>query len=383
MEMATTPKDIGLEPSGSDDDRILPKRRTSRRKKRITKYGNGDVVAAREHLLVVLIPALNEQETIGKVIGEIPPANEIPGIDAVKVVVVDDGSNDETAIRAWRAGATDVIRHPGSRGLAAVFDHGVTEALSLEADIVVTLDGDGQHDPTELAHLVEPIVRGEADIVVGARPLGDSSQGSLVRRLGNRLGSWLVCKMLDEDLTDLTSGYRAFSREALTRLHVSSRFTYTLDTLIQASGKRLRMTEVQIPARDRVHGESRMTHSIIRYVGHTANQAFRTAFHLNPLRIMGRTSAFFAVAAVGMTVWFLLSYANGGSHLPSLLAVVLLTLMAGGLLVCGLLADGINSNRRLLEDVLYRLKRSDVSSEYLSEEADEFGFTAEESADEL
>lgn len=308
--------------------------------------------------LVVVIPALNEQETIGQVVADLPRV--IPGIGSLEVVVVDDGSADLTADRAHAAGAT-VARHPGNRGLVTAFNRGTTEALGRGADIVVTLDADGQHDPGAIPRLIAPILAGTADLVVAVRPLADPTQGSPVRRVGNRVGSWVARRLLDVPVSDVTSGYRAFSREALMQLHVSTGYTYTLETLIQAARKRLRMTEVVVPARRRAVGTSRMTHSIVRYVGRTANQAFRTTLHTNPLSAFGRLAAGFGVSAALTTGWFLVSYAEGGMHLPALLAAVLLAGFAVALLVCGLLADGISSNRRLLEDTLHRIKRMEAA----------------------
>jgi glycosyltransferase involved in cell wall biosynthesis len=308
--------------------------------------------------LVVLIPALNEQEMIGRVVSEVP--RKIPGVGRVKVIVIDDGSEDLTADRAWAAGVDHVARHPGNRGLAAAFSRGATEALARHADVVVTLDADGQHDPSLMPRLVAPIVAGVADLVVAARPLDDSTQGSPLRRLGNRLGSWMARRVLRVPLSDVTSGYRAFSREALMHMHITSGYTYTLDTLIQAASKRLRVVEIVAPARPRTVGTSRMTHSLVRYVARTGNQAFRTTLHANPLRAFGRLSSVFALAATAVTAWFLMSYASGGLHLPALLAAMLLAIVAAALLICGLLADGISSNRRLLEDALHRIKRMEA-----------------------
>src|SRR5947209_2885770 len=176
--------------------------------------------------LVVMIPALNEQETIGHVVASVP--RRVRGVGLVEVLVLDDGSDDMTRDRALAAGADGIVRHAGNRGLAAAFNHGATEALARGAEIVATLDGDGQHDPAALPDLVAPILRGIADVVVAARPLSDPSQGSRLRRAGNRAGSAVARRMLGVPLSDVTSGYRAFSREALLQVHVSSGFTYTL-----------------------------------------------------------------------------------------------------------------------------------------------------------
>jgi glycosyltransferase involved in cell wall biosynthesis len=304
--------------------------------------------------LVVVIPALNEEESVASVIREIPRSLE--GIGSIEVIVVDDGSTDSTRERAMAEGAS-VVRHLSNRGLAASFNDGASAALQAGADIVVTLDGDGQHDPAAIPSLIGPILSGEADLVIASRPLHNASQGTLTRRVGNRMGTAFFRRMLSSPLRDVTSGYRALSRDALTHLHAVSRFTYTLDILLQASAKRMRIEEVTVPARERLHGTSRMTYSISRYVARVANQALRTAYHLDPMRVLGRASAYLAGAAIVATGWFVISYAHGGLHLSSLLASIILWLMALGLFVGGLIADGINANRRLLEEILYRQKR--------------------------
>jgi Glycosyl transferase family 2 len=311
--------------------------------------------------VAVLIPALNEQETIGRVVREIP--RRLEGVAAVEVIVIDDGSDDLTADRALAAGVDLVARHPGNRGLAAAFNRGTTEALKRGADIVVTLDADGQHDPTAMPRLLEPILAGGADIVVAARPLTDPTQGSTVRRLGNRLGSWFARRVMHVPLSDVTSGYRAFTREALLQLHISGGFTYTLETLVQAAGKRLRMAEVISPARERAHGTSRMTRSVVRYIAQTGGQAVRTVLHTNPMRAFGRMAAVCGVGSILATTWFLTAYASGGLHLPLLLGAMLLAITAAALLICGLLADGISSNRRLIEDALHRIKRIEAADQ--------------------
>jgi hypothetical protein len=309
--------------------------------------------------VVVLIPALNEQETIGHVVREVP--REVEGVSAVEVIVIDDGSDDLTADRARAAGVDLVVSHAGNRGLAAAFNRGTTEALARGADVVVTLDADGQHDASAMPRVLAPILERSADIVVAARPLTDPSQGSPLRRLGNRAGSWFARRVMNVPLSDVTSGYRAFTRDALLQIHVSGGFTYTLETLVQAAGKRLRMVEVISPARRRMVGTSRMTGSLGSYIARTGGQAVRTSLHANPMRAFGRLAAVAAIGSVIATAYFLSSYAAGGMHLPSLLAALLLAILGAALVICGLLADGISANRRLLEDALHRIKRIEAS----------------------
>ncbi len=305
--------------------------------------------------VAVVISALDEAATIGSVIARVP--RRIPKVREVEVIVVDDGSSDATSIVALAAGADHVERHRRNRGLAAAFRSGVNAALATGADIVVHLDADGQHAPELIPSLVAPISYGEADVVVGVRPLGESRDLSTIRRGGNRFGSWLFGRILKVPITDATSGYRAFSREALMRLTVISDCTYTLETLIRAARLHLAVHEVVVPVLPRKNGESRMTRSVVRYVGLAGGQAFRTVLHANPLSVFGRAALAMFAASVGLTIWFLVGYQSGGMHLPSLLAALFTLALSIGLFLCGLIADGINTNHRLLEEVLFHLRR--------------------------
>jgi glycosyltransferase involved in cell wall biosynthesis len=305
--------------------------------------------------LAVVIPALNEERTVGAVVAAVP--RRIFGIGEIEVIVVDDGSTDATSEVALSAGADRIISHRRNRGLVACFNHGTALALARGADAVVHLDADGQHDPSYIPMLVGPVLSGDADIVVGVRPLDDPSAGTPVRRHGNRLASWLFRRTFRVSVRDVTSGYRAFSREALLQLNVVSDYTYTLESLIQAARKRLAVSEVPIPAHRRLVGTSRVTHSVRRYVGATGGQALRTALHTRPLAVFGKASLVMLTASAACTIWFLAGYANGGMHLPALLASVLTLVLSVSFFIAGLIADGVNSNRRLLEDALYRIKR--------------------------
>ncbi len=311
--------------------------------------------AGRAVQLAVVIPALDEAGSIGMVIAGVP--RSIAGVGRIDVIVVDDGSSDGTADRALAAGAATVVRHARNRGLAAAFNSGISAALERGADLIVQLDADGQHDPADIPALIEPILIGAADMAVGVRAFREADQGTPFRRLGNRVGSSIFRRALQLDVADFTSGYRSYSREAALRLHVVYDHTYTLETMIQAARKRLSVAQVPIHVREREHGVSRMTHSIVRYIARACTHSARSMLHDNPLRGFLRMAAVTGVGAVAVTVWFLLSYQDGGLHLPLLLADLLLVMTTGGLVVCGLLADGISLNRRLLEDALHMIKR--------------------------
>jgi glycosyltransferase involved in cell wall biosynthesis len=313
------------------------------------------VASGRPRKLVVVVSALNEAATIGSVVAGIP--RRISNVSRVEVVVVDDGSTDATGAVALAAGADRIERHTGNRGLVAAFRTGVAAALDAGADVVVHLDGDGQHDPAYIPRLVAPVLCDEADVVVGVRPLAEARELSFVRRYGNRLGSWLLQRIIKTPISDVTSGYRAFSRASLMRLNVISEYTYTLETLIRAARMRLTVREVAVPSLPREHGDSRMTRSVARYVGHTGGQAFRTLLHSNPLTLFGRASLALLMMSGVFSTWFLLAYQNGGMHLPVLLASLLTFVLSVGLFISGLIADGVNTNHRLLEDALARLKR--------------------------
>jgi glycosyltransferase involved in cell wall biosynthesis len=305
--------------------------------------------------LAVVIPALNEEATIGAVVASVP--RRIPGVKRVEIVVVDDGSSDSTRLVAEAAGADRVIRHTGNRGLVAAFRSGVDAALDSGADVVVHLDGDGQHDPRYIPRIAGPIVCGEADVIVGVRALSSATEITRARRHGNRFGSWVFRQVTKMAITDATSGYRAFSRDALLRLNVNSEWTYTLETLIRAARQRLVVSEVTVPALPRQSGESRMTRSLMRYVGHAGGQAFRTMLHTNPLTVFGRAAlAMLALSAV-LTTWFMVGYQSGGMHLPALLGAVLTLVLAMALFISGLIADGISTSHRMLEELLYHTKR--------------------------
>jgi len=305
--------------------------------------------------LAVVIPALNEVDSVGAVVAAVP--RRIPHVRQVEVIVVDDGSIDGTAVVARAAGADHVERHRRPRGLVAAFRTGMDAALASGADLVVHLDGDGQHDPAYIPRLVAPILLGEADVVVGVRPLAESTDISPVRRRGNQIGSWVFTRLVKMPISDATSGYRAFSREALLRLSVISEYTYTLETLIRSARMRLAVKEVAVPALPRTSGESRMTRSVARYVGHTGGQAFRTMLHANPLTFFARGALAMTVLSAALTGWFIFGYQSGGLHLPALLAALLTFVLAVGLFVSGLIADGITTSHRLLEEVLYHSRR--------------------------
>jgi glycosyltransferase involved in cell wall biosynthesis len=307
--------------------------------------------------LAVVIPALNEAATVGSVIASVP--RTIEGVGRVEVILVDDGSTDTTQQVALAAGADAIVRHTQRRGLVAAFKSGVAEAMRRGANVVVHLDADGQHDPALIPNLIEPILGYDADIVLGVRAFSAAGEDlSPARRYGNIAGTWVMRRVVGLDISDATTGYRAFTREALMRLNVVSDYTYTLETLIDAARKQLSVTEVPIEVRTRLAGESRMTYSIPRYIRRTGGQAFSALVRQHLVGILLRLAVVFLTLAAVASTWFVLGYHHDGvgRHLPALLAAMLSTTASIGFFVTGLLASAIDSSRRLLEDALYHVK---------------------------
>lgn len=307
--------------------------------------------------LVVQIPAYNEAETIGAVIREIP--REIPGVARVTVLVVDDGSVDGTGAVARAAGADVVVRHRRNRGLAAAFQTGVDAALRLGADILVNLDADGQYDPADIPRLIQPILEGAADLVVGDRQVAQLAHFPRHKRWLSALGSTVVRWASGLEVPDAPSGFRAYSREAALRLIVLTEFSYTVEHLIQAGKRHLAVAHVPVRARptprpSRLHQGvwdfiKRQGATLVRvYAGYEPLKAF---FYLSlPFWLVG----FVLFARLG---WFFVTegFALRG-HLQSLIVATLSIILAFLIFLFGLLADRIGDNRRLLEEILRRLR---------------------------
>jgi len=297
--------------------------------------------------LLIQIPCWNEQATIAEAVRGLPRA--IAGIDCIEVVVIDDGSSDQSAVAAETAGAT-VVRLGRHRGLAAAFSTGLDEAVRRGADILVNTDADLQYPPEHIAPLVAPIVQGRADIVVGDRLRGGRHHFSTVKHLLQRLGSYCIRLLAGVPVRDAASGFRAFSREAFESMYIRSRFSYTLESLILAGIRGLRVANVPIttnPPRRR----SRLFGSIPSYLMLSAAAVLRAYLMYHPLKFFaGVGGLFLAAAAVlgGRFVWYL-AQGQGTGHVQSLILLAVFAVMGFQCVVLGLLGDVIAANRRLLE----------------------------------
>ncbi len=311
--------------------------------------------------LIVQIPCLNEEGTLPETLAAIP--RSVPGFDAVEVLIVDDGSSDRTVEVARAHGADHVVRFTRTKGLAYGFMAGLDAALRLGADVIVNTDADHQYPGHEIPRLVAPILAGEADMVVGDRSVGDVSHFSWTKRRLQTVGSWVVRKVSGTDVPDSTSGFRALTREAALRINIVSEFTYTLESIIQAGKKKLAVAHLPIEARET--RPSRLFGSTWEYVKRSGATILRIYAMYEPFKVfilLGST-LFGAGLALGLRyAWF---WWNGRitGHFQSAILSVLLLIMGFQTLQWGIMADLVASNRKLLEDLLYRVRKMELDPE--------------------
>jgi glycosyltransferase involved in cell wall biosynthesis len=309
--------------------------------------------------LLVMIPALDEEDTVGDVVRGVPA--EIPGIGSIEVVVVDDGSTDDTAQRAQAAGAR-VIAHPVRRGVGAAFHTGIAAALESGADLIVSIDADGQFDPADIPALVEPVCSGRADFASASRFADPTLTPEMpaAKLWGNRVMSRLIGGLAGERFHDVSCGMRCYSRRAALQLHLLGRFTYTQEVFLNLTFKDLRIVEVPIRVSgEREFGESRVANNLWRYAARAALIIFRSYRDYHPMRLFGGAAAALAIPGVGLGGFLLFHYLSTGAFSPhkwaGFTAAVLLGL-ALLLLQMGVIGDMLNRHRVYLEELLFRLR---------------------------
>jgi glycosyltransferase involved in cell wall biosynthesis len=307
--------------------------------------------------LVVQIPCLNEEQTLPLVLESIP--SKIEGIDELEVLVIDDGSTDKTVEVAKAHGITQFVRHARNEGLGRSFHDGVERALELGADIVVNTDGDNQYPQARISDLVEPILRGRADIVIADRQTHRIAHFSPFKKFLQRLGSAVVNKAAGTNLPDAVSGFRAYSRESLIRLNTITRFSYCTETIIQAGNKGLAIESIAIDTNPKLR-ESRLFNSTWEHVRKSAVTIIRAYVMYKPYIIFGWLGTLlFLAGLVPFARFVLLSVEDGttAGHIQSLLIGSLLMIAAFLCLVLNIIADLIRINRTLIENNLEQSKR--------------------------
>ena len=307
--------------------------------------------------LIIQIPCLNEAATLPATIADLPRV--VPGVDVVEFLVVDDGSRDKTADVALACGVDHVVRLRRNKGLAAAFMAGIDASLKRGADYIVNTDADNQYAGREIPRLLAPLLAGEADIVIGDRNIAELQHMSWRKRQLQRLGSWVVRQVSNTDVPDTTSGFRAYTRDAALRMTVVSEFSYTLESIIQAGKKRMAIAHVPIETNPRTR-ESRLFDSVFSYIKRSAATIVRIYAMYEPLKIF--TYIGLAIFGVGLAIVIRAMYpllfgnAYGTRFIQSLILAAVLMIVGFQVLLIGLLADVISGTRKLLEDLLYRVR---------------------------
>lgn len=304
--------------------------------------------------LVIQIPCFNEADTLPLVLRELP--TEVPGVDAIEVVIIDDGSSDDTAAAAAACGVRHIVRLGQHKGLARAFSAGLDAAVQLGADIIVNTDADNQYDSQCIAALIAPVLSNEADIVVGER-FGPGVEGfSTAKRVMQRVGSWVVRQASNTQVPDATSGFRAFSRDAAMRVVVFSDFTYTLETLIHAGNRGLRIAHTPVRTNP-ILRPSRLFNGVATYILRSTATIVRIYAMYQPFRFFWLLGLLFLIPGLGLGAWSVYLAWNSDDVRLSTLLAALCCLMGFQSIIAGVVADLIAGNRRLTEDVQFRVKK--------------------------
>jgi glycosyltransferase involved in cell wall biosynthesis len=309
--------------------------------------------------LIIQIPCLNEAAALPATLADLP--RSLPGIDTIEYLVIDDGSRDETSAVAKAHGVHHIVRFRRHKGLAAAFAAGIDACLKLGADYIVNTDADNQYSGHHISRLLEPLLSGQYDIVIGDRNVREIRHWSWHKRLLQRFGSWAVRQVSGTEVPDTTSGFRAYTREAALRMTIVSEYSYTLESIIQAGKQRMAIAHVEV-ATNQVTRPSRLFDSVVGYIRRSGATMVRIYTMHEPLKVFTYIgSLVFLVGAFGGGR-FIYFYFKGEAyrHLASLVASAVFMILGFQVLLIGLVADSISGTRKLLEDVLYRLRKLEL-----------------------
>jgi len=312
--------------------------------------------------LIIQIPCYNEAETLSIALDHLP--KQIDGIDEIEVLIINDGSTDDTVKVAREWGVNHIVSFKQNQGLARGFKAGLDACLHLGADIIVNTDADDQYCGEDIAKLVKPILDNKAEIVIGERPIDETEHFSAKKKMFQHLGSWVVRIASNTDIPDAPSGFRAYTREAAMRLNVVNEYTYTLETIIQAGWNRIPMTSVPIRTNPDLR-PSRLFKSMWRYMKRSSTVILRSFAMYKPLRFFGLIGAVFFLLGLVLGlrfVWIFLSTGSGSGHIQSLILCAVLLMVGVQSFLTGILADIISDNRKILEDVQYRVRKMECKA---------------------
>ena len=309
--------------------------------------------------LIIQIPCFNEADQLPQTLADLP--REVAGFDLVEVLVIDDGSTDETVAVARAHGVEHLVRLTNNKGLAAGFQAGIDTALKLGADVIVNTDADNQYCGADIPRLVQPILEGRADMVVGDREVTGIDHFSPLKKALQRLGSWVVRQASSTSVPDTTSGFRAYNREAAIQMLVVSKFTYTLETIIQAGKLLVAVDHVPIRTNPKTR-ESRLFPSMGAYVRRNAVSIFRIYAQYEPLRVFWSLALVIGLGAFAVWVRFAVAYAegNGKGHVQSLILGAVLFNAAMVLAALGVLGDILAAQRTMTQRVYERVRRIEL-----------------------
>ncbi|WP_414828126.1 glycosyltransferase [Alteromonas sp. H39] len=309
--------------------------------------------------LIVQIPCYNEENTLPETVRDIP--REIEGVDVVEVMIIDDGSSDRTVEVARELGVDHIVRNKNNRGLARTFRKGIDECLKLGADIIVNTDGDNQYAGWDIPKLIKPVVEGTADVVVGDRNTQGIGHFSPLKKLLQRVGSYVVKKVSGVEVPDAVSGFRAYSREAALQLNIISPFSYTIEALIQSGKKHMAVTHVPVETNAKTR-ESRLFTSIPKFIERQVTTIVRMYTMYQPLKVFVMLGGIITLIGLIPIVRFLIYYmmGEGDGHIQSLILGGVLALLGAITFLIAIIADLINFNRQLIEQTLEKVRRMEL-----------------------
>jgi len=310
--------------------------------------------------LIIQIPCYNEEKTLAVALKDLP--RKIKGIDKVEWLIINDGSTDNTVEIARKNGVDHVISFTKNQGLAKGFMAGLNECLNLGADIIVNTDADNQYNADDIPELIKPILDKKADIVIGARPIAQIKHFSILKKILQKLGSWTIRAASKTKIPDAPSGFRAISKEAALRLNVFNDYTYTLETIIQAGLKNMAITSVPIRVNEDLR-PSRLVKSISSYIKRSIITIFRILVVYKPFRFFMSIGILLFIAGLipGLRFLYYLFFGNSNGHVQSLILSAILLLMGVQIGVLAFIGDLLAVNRRLMEDIQYRLRKQEIN----------------------
>jgi glycosyltransferase involved in cell wall biosynthesis len=311
--------------------------------------------------LIIQIPCLNEASTLPATLADLP--RTVPGVAVIEWLVIDDGSRDGTAEVARAHGVHHVVQFRRHKGLAAAFTAGIDACLAAGADFIVNTDADNQYSARDIARLVAPLIAGEADIVIGDRNIREIATMSWPKKALQRIGSWVVRQVSNTQVPDTTSGFRAYTRDAALHMTIVSEFSYTLESIIQAGKKKMAVAHVEVGTNPRTR-PSRLFSSVYGYIKQSTATIVRIYTMHEPLKVFSYIGGLIFLLGLSISVRYLYLWfvgdTYGDRHLQSLILSAVLMIVGFQVVLIGLVADAISGTRKLLEDLLYRVRRMEL-----------------------